>query len=280
MKYKALRIKTKYWRPGENYHKIILENISHEIKQADIVVLSEKALSVAKGRIIDENHVHPSSLSKFLVIVWMRIIWGYILGHLCHLKLKNIERFKTYPLKEGTPHKQLAFRYFGFLQALRHGSEGGMDVSNLPFAYACLPLDDPLDDAKQIYDSIRQSLGKKCGVMIVDTDMCYSWRNLHFTPRQNSIKGIIHKGGFLTYVICRALRFKARATPLAFVNLNLNIDEILRIANLANKKRGSGAGRTAWDMIEKFNVDYTGVTWDMLDEVDHYPVVLIRKADV
>jgi len=52
----------------------------------------------------------------------------------------------------------------------------------------------------------------------------------------------------------------------------------LQIAALANKSRGFGSGRTAWDMAEKFGVGLTEVTWEMLEKVDHRPVIIVRRV--
>jgi F420-0:gamma-glutamyl ligase-like protein len=272
---KAIPIKTKYWRPGDDYIKIIKSSIIDKIEDDDIMVLSEKALSVAKGKLIDESKIRPSLLAKFIANFWMRCVWGYALSRLCHLRIKNVYHLRNYPVNEGANHKQLALIHAGFLQALRHGSEGGIDVSNIPLAYACLPLEDPYEEVIKIQGEI-QKFAKKLCVMIVDTDMTYSWHNLHITPRPKPIKGILSKGGFIAYVVGRTLRFKCRATPLA-ISSNIDVDEALEIAQLAHRARGSGAGRTAWDMAKRFGTGLTSVTWEMLEKIDHYPIVLVRK---
>jgi F420-0:gamma-glutamyl ligase-like protein len=56
----------------------------------------------------------------------------------------------------------------------------------------------------------------------------------------------------------------------------MNPEEALRIAALSNRARGDGAGRTIWDVAERFKVDITGVTWNMLESIPHYPVVIVR----
>ncbi|MEM3383146.1 MAG: coenzyme F420-0:L-glutamate ligase [Nitrososphaerales archaeon] len=275
MKHIAIPIKTKYWKPGDDYISIIKSSIVDKVKDGDIIVLSEKAISVAKGRLIDESKIKPSLLAKFIARFWMRYIWGYILAKLCRLKIKNVYRLRNYPIKEGSNHKQLALTYAGFLQALRIWSEGGIDVSNVPFSYACLPLENPYDEAIRIHSEI-QNIAKKLCVMIVDTDMTYSWHNLHITPCPKPIKGILSIGGFISYIIGRTFKLKSRATPLA-ISSHIDVNEALDIAQLAHKTRGSGAGRTVWDIAKRFRTNLTQVTWEMLDEVSHYPIVIIRK---
>jgi F420-0:gamma-glutamyl ligase-like protein len=59
----------------------------------------------------------------------------------------------------------------------------------------------------------------------------------------------------------------------------LNVEEALNIAELANRSRGFGAGRTVWDMAERFKVDLTDVSWEMLERVKHKPVVIVRTSE-
>ena len=276
--YKAKAYKTRYWKPKDDPVKIILNTLGNDLKDGDIIVVSEKAIAVAKGRLVDESKLEPSLLAKFLARFWMRFVWGYLLAPLCHLKPTTVSRLRRYPLKEGSKHKQLALSYAGFLQALRHGSEGGIDVSNLPFSYACLPLDDAKAEAESILKRVRELTGKKVSVMITDTDMTYSLGRLHLTPRPKPLNGILSFGGFITYVLCRSLKLRPRATPLALSGVELGLDEALELAEMAHHVRGSGAGKTAWDVSERFGVGLTEVSWEMLDAVPHYPLVLFRRS--
>ena len=269
-------VQTKYWMPGSNYLKIIASALRDKINDGDIVLVSEKALAVAKGLIVDEGHVKPGILAKILARFWMRIIWGFFLGRICRLKEENIRRLRNYPVKEGSAHKQVALLYANFLQALLWGSEGGIDGSNLPFAYVSLPLPDPQAVAEEIRLYLMSELGKKVTVMIVDTDKTYSFRNFHFTHRPAPIKEIHSFLGVIAYIFGRALKLKRRATPLAISGARLDIESALNLAEAAHRARGSGAGRTVWDMAERFGVDLTGVTWDMLKSLRHKPIVIIR----
>ncbi|MCK4434088.1 hypothetical protein KAU92_01260 [Candidatus Bathyarchaeota archaeon] len=58
----------------------------------------------------------------------------------------------------------------------------------------------------------------------------------------------------------------------------ISVEEALKIALIANRVRGFGAGKTVWDMAEKFKVGLTGVSWKMLETVKHKPIVIIRKS--
>jgi F420-0:gamma-glutamyl ligase-like protein len=273
-------IETGYWIPGDNYLRIIAEILKNKIDNGDIVAISEKALSTVKGQIIDESKVKPSLLSKLLVHIWMHFIWGYFIGHLCHLKQKNINRLRRYPIKEGSAHKQVVLFNATFLQALNWGSEGGIDASNLPFSYVSLPLSDPLETAEEIKSYLWTNLGKKVTVMIVDTDKTYTFRNFHFTHRPSSLKGIHSFLGIISYIIGRSLRLKRRSTPLAIAGSRIEVNLALNIAETVNKFRGSGAGSTVWDMSETFGVDMMCVTWDMLKNIKHKPIVTLKRDKV
>lgn len=277
-KYKTIAITTPYWKPGENYVQRIISSIRYKVENGDIVTVSEKAISTALGNLIDEENVKASLLARFLAKCWMRYVWGYILGPLCHLRRKTIRHFRTYPVEEGAIHKQVALRCAGFLQALMHGSEGGIDGSNLPYSYVSLPLENADQIAQRIRDHVKSTLRKDVTVMIVDTDKTYSLEGFHFTPRPKPIKGIHSFQGFLAYVLGRLFKMTQRATPLAVAGAKIEVNEALEIADIANRSRGFGAGRTVWDMAEKFNVSLTDVSWEMLDRVEHRPIVIVKPS--
>ncbi|MGB9777830.1 MAG: coenzyme F420-0:L-glutamate ligase [Candidatus Bathyarchaeales archaeon] len=276
VKYKVLAVTTKYWRPGENYLEEILEGINGKISDGDFVVISEKAISTALNNIIDEEKVKPKRSARLIAKFWMRIAWGYILGPLCHFRGKLLHYLRDYPVKMGSRHKQVALQFAGFLQALMFGSEGGIDGSNLAYSYVSLPLKDAVGIAEEIRKQIWLRLGKKVSVMIVDTDKTFSFRNFHFTHRPKPIKGIHSFGGFMAYVLGRMFKLRKRATPIAVVGCRISVEKALEIAEIANRSRGFGAGRTVWDMAEKFKVGLNEVSWEMLETVKHKPIVIVR----
>ena len=275
-RYKAVAIKTRYWTPRENYLKQVVKAIDGTVEDGDFVTVSEKAVSTALGNLIDEKSVQPSRLARFLAKYWMRIVWPYVLGPLCHLRERSITYLRSYPPEEGSIHKQVALLHGGFLQALMHGSEGAIDGSNLPYSYVSLPLENAQEIAQELRKRIEAELGKRVTVVIVDTDKTYSLWGFHFTPRPKPLEGIHSCGGFLAYVAGRSLKLKKRATPLVVAGSRITTEEALEIAKIANRTRGAGAGRTVWDMAKSFNVKLTGVTWKMLESVEHRPIVIIR----
>jgi len=275
-KYKAYAITTRYWRPGEDYIKEVLASLKGKILDGDFVVISEKAISTALNNIIDESSVKPSLNAKIIAKLWMPIVWGYVLGPICHLRNELVQRLRQYPFEMGSRHKQVALHHANLLQALMFGSEGGIDGSNLPHSYVSLPLKNADFIAEKIRRQILLHLGRKVFVIIVDTDKTFSFRNLHFTPRPKPVKGIYSFGGFITYMVGRMFKLKRRATPLAVAGCRISAEEALKIAEFANRVRGFGAGRTVWDMAETFKVDLADVSWEMLETVKHKPIVIVR----
>lgn len=276
MKIKAIKVITGYWRPGTDYLGEIVSKLSPIVRDGDFVTISEKAIATSKGLIIDESRVYASSLAKFLAKYWMRMIWGGPLGYLTRLKAMTKSRLRNYPIELGALHKQTALQRVGLLQSLRHYSEGGIDASNLPFYYVSLPLPNPDVEADKIRQVLEKCSKKKLTVMIVDGDTTYSWRNLHLAPRKVNLPGLIHFGGFLTFVIGRMLNLKSHATPIAVSGSRCNPDWSLTLAEIAHKVRGDGAGRTVWDMVEKFQAPLESITWEMLERVEHSAIVILR----
>jgi len=278
VKYYALAVTTKYWKPEADYLSEIIEAIARRVSDGDFVVVSEKAVSIALGNIVDESLIRPSLNAKLISKLWMRIGWGYFLGALCHFGQRLLQRLRAYPVDAGSRHKQLALQHAGPLQALLFGSEGGIDGSNLPFSYVSLPLKNAYALAEAIQQRIWLQLRKKVTVIIVDTDKTYSFRNFHFTPRPNPMKGIHSLEGLCAYIVGRHFKLKKRSTPLAVAGCSLQAEEALKIACIADRARGPGAGATVWDMAARFKVEVTGVSWEMLAKIKHKPVVLVRKA--
>ncbi len=275
-KYRALAITTSYWKPKENYLEEITKVIKKKVSNNDFVVISEKALSTAQGNVVDESTVEPGFEAKLLSRVWMRIFWGYSLGVLCHFGSRLLHRLREYPLESGSRHKQVTLQYAGLFQALMFGSEGGIDGSNLPYSYVSLPVDNAYALAEKIRRHIWLKLQKNVTVIIIDTDKTYAFRNFYFTPRPKPMKGIHSFGGIFAYMVGRMFKLKRKSTPLAFAGYKLQASEALKIANIADRARGPGSGATVWDMAARFKVKLTDVTWEMLSNVKHKPIVIVR----
>jgi len=279
-KYIALAICTGYWKPKDDYVGKIIEALEGKILSGDFVVISEKAVSTATGNIIDEDVVKPALNARVLARFWMRIAWGYPLGVMCGFGQRLLDRLRNYPLESGSRHKQLALEQAGFLQALMFGSEGGIDGSNLPYSYVSLPLKNAAEVAAEIREQILTKLKRNVCVIIADTDKTYRFRNFFFTPRPEPMKGIHSFGGVATYVAGRVFKLKKSSTPLAVAGCDLQAGEALTITNIADRARRSGSGGTVWDMAARFQVDVNGVSWEMLSEIRHEPLVIVRRSVV
>ena len=275
-----LAVRTGYWKPKDDYTGKIIEALEGKIVNGDFVVISEKAVSTATGNIIDENVVKPTLSATVLARFWMRIAWGYALGVMCGFGQRLLVRLRNYSLESGSRHKQLALEQTGFLQALMFGSEGGIDGSNLPYSYVSLPLRNAAEVAREIQGQILLKLKRNVCVIIADTDKTYKLKNFFFTPRPKPMKGIHSFGGVATYVVGRVLKLKKSSTPLAAACGNLQASEALTITNMADRARGHGSGATVWDMAARFQVEADGVSWEMLSEITHEPLVIVRKGEV
>jgi len=102
-------------------------------------------------------------------------------------------------------------------------------------------------------------------------------RGIHLSPTKTYFPGLSSKGGFLIYILGRMLKLKPRSTPKAVYPSTLAAEGALDLAERAHCALGAGAGKTAWDMAEQFNVELSCVTWEMLCSVKHYPIALFRQ---
>jgi F420-0:gamma-glutamyl ligase-like protein len=277
MTVKVLAVATRYWRPGDDYLKEIVEAVKGKVVDGDFVVVSEKAISTASNNITDESSTRPGLAAKLIAGLWMRTVWGCFLGRLCHLRQRLLLQLQSYPLDVGSRHKHVALQRGGLLQALMFGSEGGIDGSNLAYSYVSLPLNGAAAVADKIRMHILAASGKRVCVMVADTDKTYSFRSFHFTPRPSMVRGIHSFGGVAAYVVGRALKLERRATPVAVAGCSVSAEVALRVAEVANRARGFGSGRTVWDMAEAFSVSLIAVSWEMLERVTHKPIVIVRK---
>ncbi len=274
----ALPIKMKLWKPREQFLPKICEKLKKYVNTGDFVVFSEKALSVALGNIYDENKLKVSWLSKAIGFIVMNIMWGYFLGKISKLKDETLKWIRKAPLSEIAAHKQLSLKVGGILQMLKPSSEAGIDTSNLPYSYVSLPLT-KCSLVHKLRKGLEKCLGKKISVIIVDSDRTYVHRRLDIAlaSRSTCVKGL-RNYGVVSYIVGRAFRtaFYPRATPIMYSGVKINLRLLLEISELADKVRGYGAGRTVFEMAERFHTNIEGITWDMLSSIPHYPVVIVK----
>lgn len=272
---RKLRIKvieTGYWLPGTDLTRTIRGLVEGQVADGDALFISEKALSTALGNVIDERDFKPTWLAKAFVKIWMRTFWPLVLGRVCRLRRTTLSRVRRYPVYLGARHKLVALRYAGFLEALKHFSEGGIDATNLPYSYVSLPLKDPARIANLIFNC----LGAKVKVVILDGDSTFKIGGAYFSTRRSYVRGVHHLDGPLIFLLGRALGAREFPTPIAIAGGDIELGKLFKISRAVAKAMRGEAGGTAWDMAKKFRTDLDKVTWKMLTSIKHKPIVIVR----
>ena len=115
--------------------------------------------------------------------------------------------------------------------------------------------------------------------MIVDSDRVYVHKrlNLALASRITCVRGL-RNYGVLSYFLGRTFRdfFYPRATPVMYSGVKIDLRLLLEVAEVADKVRGVGAGRTVFEMARRFGVGVGEVTWEMLSSIPHYPIVVVK----
>ncbi|MEM4575872.1 MAG: coenzyme F420-0:L-glutamate ligase [Candidatus Nezhaarchaeales archaeon] len=278
----AIALESKIWRPKTDFKKSIAELVKEVALDGDYIVVSEKALSSALGLLYDESSIKIDPYSKVMTYLTTNLLWGLALSRVCKLSLETSLFLRKYPLTEGARHKKLALRVGGLLQALKPTSECGIDATNVPGYLVSLPLKNPFYIANDIRTYLEQELGINVRVVISDSDKCYQFKplpKLILSCRNTGIRSSVNLG-FISFLVARLFNnfFSPYATPIGFSPLNLDVTELLIVAELADRARGFGIGRTIYDIEKKLKIKATEITWDILDLFPHYPVVVVKKV--
>jgi len=280
--YIAIPLRSKIWRPKTDFKNKIVEMVEGVVADGDYVVVSEKALSVALGLLYDESSIKSDLYSKAMTYLTTRVLWGTLLGRVCKLSPETLSLLRAYPLADGARHKKLALRIGGLLQALKPTSEAGIDTTNIPGYLVSLPLEKPFEVAQEIREHIAKKLKVDVHVVIADSDKCYKLKplpRLILTSRGTGLPSSVDLG-FLSFLVARAFSrlFSPYATPLGFSPRDIDLDELLIVSELADRARGPGAGRTLFEVEKKLGLKAVEITWEALDSLPHYPVVVVKKA--
>lgn len=278
----AIPLESKIWRPKTNFKRNIAELVKKVALDGDYIVVSEKALSSALGFLYDESSIKSDLYSKLITYLTTNLLWGEALSRVCKLSPETSIFLRRYPLTEGARHKKLALRIGGVLQALKPTSECGIDATNVPGHLVSLPLEKPFEIANDIRKHLARELGINVRVVISDSDKCYQFKplpKLILSCRNSGIRTSVNLG-FVSFFVARFFNnfFSPYATPIGFSPLNLDATELLIVAELADRARGFGIGRTVYEIEKKLRIRATEVTWDILDSFPHYPVVVIKKV--
>jgi coenzyme F420-0:L-glutamate ligase / coenzyme F420-1:gamma-L-glutamate ligase len=145
-------------KPGDRIHKLILQSmISQKLKfvNGDIVVIAQKIVSKAEGRIIPLSSLTPSANAIRLAKVYKKDarVLELILRH-----SKNIVKIANGVIISETKH--------GFVCA-----NAGIDQSNIMMSNenALLLPDDPDSSANQIMNMLREKTNREVAVIIADS---------------------------------------------------------------------------------------------------------------
>ena len=287
-KFKYIPIKTKYLRKNEDYITIIIDSLkeyseNNNLKDGDILVISEKFISTGEGRLIDEKDIKPSILGYFCYY-WSKYLWGYILGPLLKTRPDRIKNLRKMPKMETIKHKDLVIKYVGLKYALKPASEGGVDLTNVPGTYASLLPENPTESCKKINHVVKSKLGGDIGVIIIDTDATYRFLNYYITALPYAIDGIIAGVGVLGYIVGKLANLLnigglVGPTPIGCYGKNLSnytIEEILEISKFSDRLQSPNI-KSIHDTLKKYNT-FT-ITEEILEKVEHYPIVLVKVED-
>ncbi len=281
--YRLIPVRDKYWRVGSGALKNALTALEGvELRDGDVLLVSEKAVAVAEGELIDEREYEPGPLAKLLVTLWMRIVWGRILGPLLGplmdppLREETIRNFRRYPKREGAMHKQMILEEFGLLHALEPVSEAGCDVGNVP-GYFAAPVPASADRfARRLRERLREDRGVDVSVVVGDTDKTYELFGVLFTTIARAHPEIISGTGVLGFLIGRLLARTLGPTPVAIAG-DVEVREAIRLLKEAERVRTKGAGRTVYDALDEVG-DPGRLDEDFLNRFEHVPIVVARPV--
>lgn len=267
-----------YWLPGTDVSDIILKEYGRVLDHGDIIIISDKALSVAHGYIYDESRISSGTTYRVAAYLVSRVLWGRVLSSPFSKELRDI--LLNTPIDLVSKHKRLALYIGGIKHLVKPVSEAGIDTTNLPHSYVSLPIREVTSLLRKIRREIESSLGIEISILVADTDKTYKVKglNLAFSTRPSAVRNVIDLGGY-AYLLGKYFRrhFVECPTPVAYLGRELSLDQILWLCKAVEERRGYGAGRNIMEMYRNLGVSsYNDITWRKLDEVKHYPVIVAR----
>jgi coenzyme F420-0:L-glutamate ligase/coenzyme F420-1:gamma-L-glutamate ligase len=143
-------------QPGDDLARLALEAAQRDgvtLERGDVLVLAQKIVSKAEGRMVRLADVEPSPLAR---------TWGR--------RIRRDPRFVEVVLRESRRILRMSER--ALITETRHGlvcANAGVDRSNVPGGQVtCLPLD-PDASAQRIAGAIRRRAGAAVAVLVTDT---------------------------------------------------------------------------------------------------------------
>jgi coenzyme F420-0:L-glutamate ligase / coenzyme F420-1:gamma-L-glutamate ligase len=138
-------------REGDDLAALVAAAV--ELEDGDVLVVAQKVVSKAEGRVVDLDGVEPSELARELA--------GED-GDARHVEVILRESARVVRRREAL-----------LIVETRHGfvcASAGVDASNAPAAGALVLLPhDPDDSARRIRDGLRRLTGRTVGVLVTDS---------------------------------------------------------------------------------------------------------------
>lgn len=268
-------VRCDYIHTNEGYDKLI-NAISCNVQDGDIVVISETPISIIEGNVVDESCYEYGFVSFLITEVWCKFIWGYVFA-LFKYNNRTIRNLRRMPV-EARYHKEFILRRYGLKHALMPSGEAGVDLSNVPDSFVSLLPDNPGDSAFNIKNLLYEKFNVDVDVLVIDTDPTYDFCGRLYTSIPKSVDGIVNDTGVYGYF----LRFFSKyvgATPLAST-FNEDVFSLIKLANIAEdcqKNTLTNFFETIYDMEDRFDADIKNISAEMLEEVMHIPAVIIKR---
>jgi len=279
-RFRVVRRPSRYWLPGTDVARAIARLYRGSVRRGDYVVVSDKALSVARGLIFDEARVGAGPCYAIPAYLVSRVLWGRLLSR--PFSPRALAILRGTPIRLIAAHKRLALRVGGFKHFIKPVSEAGIDASNLPYSYVSIPARDAGRYAEELRSELCRAIGEDVNLLVVDTDKTYKPRwlcNIAFSTRPSSVRGVIDLGGF-SYFLGKFMPdlFGEYPTPVAYSGRWPGLAELLRVSRVGERAMGHGAGRNVLEMAAAVGAGICSVRWGDLASLKHYPAVVVRPC--
>ena len=143
-------------QPGDDLSRLICEALERQglaLEDGDVLVVTQKSVSKAEGRVVDPATVEPSALAIELATNWGK--------DARHVEVVLRESKRIVRMDHGV-----------IICETRHGlvcANAGVDASNVPGERLILLPDDPDASARRIRDGLADEFGADVAVIISDT---------------------------------------------------------------------------------------------------------------
>jgi coenzyme F420-0:L-glutamate ligase len=150
-------IHTQVIKPKDNFTSVFLESMKKEnlrFEDGDILAIASKALATADGRFVQLKKISPSEKAKKLA-----------------KKYSLAPEFVELILQESDQAYDGVFKAILTLKNRILTVNAGIDQKNAPTGYVALWPLNPQSRVNQIRNEIQQRVGKKIGVLIIDSQV-------------------------------------------------------------------------------------------------------------